>query len=304
MLIRLHNRYFKHYKRNSMKKILNINLYAYGNAAENYDCEQGPSVLKNALEKTPAAQNCRWGAPLQVNNRHQQRVALTDVAALSKQLAQSTHDSVQNKQCFITLGGDHTAAIGSWSGAANALSGDLGLIWFDAHMDSHTFETTPSNNIHGMPLAVLLGHGESVLTHIASNKPKLKPEQVVLIGVRSYEPGEAALLKKLGVKIFYMTDIKKMGMERVIASAVEIVTKNTVGFGISIDLDGFDPVDAPGVGTSEADGIHATEFLNYFSLIAQHPKLIGADIVEFNPVLDRENKTEKLSAALFEALVK
>ncbi len=287
-----------------MKKIIDVNLYSYGNAAENYDCEQGPRVLKNTLEKTPLAQHCHWHTPLQVNNRHQQRAALHDVAALSKQLAQSTHDSVQNKQCFITLGGDHTAAIGSWSGAANAMEGDLGLIWFDAHMDSHTFETTPSNNIHGMPLAVLLGHGEPILTHVASDKPKLKPENVVLIGIRSYEPGEAALLKKLGVTIFHMNDIKKLGMQKVIASAVEMVSKNTAGFGISIDLDGFDPVDAPGVGTSEADGVHAAEFLKYFSMIAQDPKLIGADIVEFNPVLDQDRMTEELGVALIKALMK
>lgn len=287
-----------------MKKIINVNLYAYGNAAENYDCEQGPRVLKNALEKTPLSQHCHWNTPLQVDNRHQQRAALHDVAALSTLLAQSTHTAVQNKQFFVTLGGDHTAAIGSWSGAANAISGDLGLIWFDAHMDSHTFETTPSNNIHGMPLAVLLGHGESVLTHIASHKPKLKPDNVALIGIRSYEPGEAALLKKLGVKIFYMEDIKKMGMQKVIASAVEIVSQNTAGFGISIDLDGFDPADAPGVGTSEADGVRAAEFLKHFSTIAHHPKLIGADIVEFNPMLDLDQKTEKLGVALIEMLVK
>lgn len=287
-----------------MEKIINVNLYAYGNAAENYDCEQGPLVLKNVLEKMSVAQHCHCHAPLQVDNRHQQRAALPDVAALSTKLAQSTHDAVRNQQFFITLGGDHTAAIGSWSGAANAIEGDLGLIWFDAHMDSHTFETTPSNNIHGMPLAVLLGHGESALTHVASNKPKLKPENVALIGIRSYEPGEAALLKKLGVNIFYMDDIKKQGMQKVIESAIAIATKNTVGFGISIDLDGFDPMDAPGVGTSEADGVRAAAFLKYFSIIAEHSKLIGADIVEFNPVLDRENKTEKLGVALFKAFLK
>ena len=281
---------------------MNINLYAYGNAADNYDCEQGPGVLKNALENTPLAQYCHWQDPLQVDNRNQQRAALNDVVALSEKLAQSTLHAVRNQQFFITLGGDHTAAIGSWSGAANAISGDLGLIWFDAHMDSHTFETTPSNNIHGMPLAVLLGHGESVLTHIASNKPKLKPENVALIGVRSYEPGEAALLKKLGVKIFYMEDIKKMGMQNVITSALDIVTKNTSHFGISFDLDGFDPTDAPGVGTSEADGVRAAEFLPFFSMIAQHPKLIGADIVEFNPVLDRDNKTEIVAVKLVETM--
>jgi arginase len=285
-----------------MTNTIDVNLYSYGNGAGNYDCEKGADKIKNALEETPGAQRYHWKSRLSVDNRNQQRAALNDLVRLAEMLAKNVSDSVAQNHLFITLGGDHTAAIGTWSGAASAIKGDLGLIWFDAHMDSHTFETTPSNNIHGMPLAVLLGHGESRLTHLISDKPKLKPEHVVLIGIRSFESGEAALLKKLGVTIFYMDDVKKLGMEKVIASAVEIVSKNTAGFGISIDLDGFDPVDAPGVGTPEADGVDAAEFLTYFSMIARHPKLIGADIVEFNPVLDKEQKTEKLAVELIEMM--
>lgn len=278
---------------------MDVNLYAYGNAAENYLCEQGPALLKQALEKIKIRQNYCWQTPLSVNNHLQKREALNDVAALSAILSQSTEHSVQQKRFFITLGGDHTAAIGSWSGASHALTGDLGLLWFDAHMDAHTFETTLSNNIHGMPLAVLLGYGEPALTHIASQQPKVKPENVALIGVRSYETGEAELLKKLGVKIFYMEDIQKLGLQNVMSSALRIVSQNTAGFGISIDLDGFDPEDAPGVGTAEKNGIRAVEFLQHFACITKHPKLIGADIAEFNPVLDHEQKTRELAVQLF-----
>ncbi|MCX7126246.1 MAG: arginase [Gammaproteobacteria bacterium] len=246
-----------------MKKITNINVYAFGNAAQNVDCEHGATVLQNALEQSSFAKLCQFHPVLQAPLRKQQRQALPDVVNLSEKLADSTRKSVLDQRFFITLGGDHSAAIGSWSGAANAIEGDLGLIWFDAHMDSHTPQTSLTQNIHGMPLAILLGEGEAELTSVLSPKKKLKPENVVLIGIRSYEEGEAQLLKKLGVTIFYMDDIKKIGMHEVIKKTLEIVTKNTVCFGISIDLDGFDPIDAPGVGTSAPDSSSSKSFAGF-----------------------------------------
>jgi len=270
--------------------------------AHNADCEQGALTLKKAIEKSDLTTHCHFQPPLTVHNRKQQADALNDIATLSNTLAQSTQQSLLNNHFFLTLGGDHTAAIGSWSGAAHVIN-NLGLIWFDAHMDSHTVETTQSNNIHGMPLAILLGHGEKKLTTILSNQPKLKPDNVVLIGVRSYESGETALLKKLGVKIFFMEDIKTQGMKAVISESIKTVTQNTDAFGISIDLDGFDPIDAPGVGTAEKNGVRAAIFLSEFSAITTHPKLIGMDIVEFNPTLDVNHKTEKLTLKLIRCLI-
>jgi len=283
--------------------MIDLNLYAFGNGASNFDCEKGPDVLKKAINKTDGVNRYHFQTLLAANNHKQQRDALMDIVALSEKLALSTKQSVSDHHIFITIGGDHTAAIGSWSGAANAISGELGLIWFDAHMDSHTFETTPSNNIHGMPLAILLGHGAKELTEVLSTKPKLKPENVVLIGVRSYESGEVKLLKKLGVKIFYMNDIKKLGMHKVVQECLSTVTCNTTGFGISIDLDGFDPVDAPGVGSPEPDGIRADDFMPEFKAIAHHPKFLGMDVVEFNPMLDRDQKTERLAVRLCEEMI-
>ncbi|OGT43841.1 MAG: hypothetical protein A3F13_05550 [Gammaproteobacteria bacterium RIFCSPHIGHO2_12_FULL_40_19] len=285
-----------------MGNTIDINLYAFGNGSSNFDCEKGPDVLKKAIEKTELAKQCHWLPTLSVSHHKQQAEAKPDILKLSEKLANLTRQSTLNNHFFVTLGGDHTAAIGSWSGAANAVE-NLGLIWFDAHMDSHTPETSPSQNIHGMPLATLLGHGESDFVKIMTEHPKLKPENVVLIGVRSYESGEAALLKKLGVSIFYMDDIKKFGMHKVIQESIAIATRNTDAFGISIDLDGFDPEDAPGVGTPAPDGVNADAFLAEFSQITEHPLLIGADIVEFNPALDRDHKTEKLAVNLFRQLV-
>ena len=285
-----------------MNRIIDVNLYAYGNGSSNFDCEKGSAVLKEALENQLASNRCHFHAALKVPGHQQQANALPDIAALSSRLASLTEQSILNHHFFVTLGGDHTAAIGSWSGAARVVH-RLGLIWFDAHMDSHTPQTSESQNIHGMPLAVLLGHGETALTNALSKKPPLQPDNTVLIGVRSFESGEAALLKKLGVKIFYMDDIKKHGMKKVIADSLAIVTKNTDGFGISIDLDGFDPLDAPGVGTPAPNGVRASEFLSEFKAIAHHPNLIGADIVEFNPVLDVDHKTEKLAVKLLQMML-
>lgn len=285
-----------------MKRSIDINLYAYGNAAGNTACKNGPHILKSAIEKTLPPQTYHFISHLSVDNHYQQAAAIPDIVHLSTCLSTSTEHAVSNHRFFVTIGGDHSAAIGSWSGAAKAVP-SLGLIWFDAHMDAHTPQTTPSHNIHGMPLAILLGHGESALTHIATPHPKIDPHNVVLIGVRSFESGEATLLNKLGVKIFYMDDIKQLGMKTVIEQAIQIVTEHTTQFGISIDLDGFDPIDVPGVGSPAPDGIQTNDFLRYFPLIAAHPKLIGADIVEFNPEKDHDQKTEKVAIQLLNALI-
>ncbi|MDP1573356.1 MAG: arginase [Coxiellaceae bacterium] len=279
-----------------MQKYIDVYSYAYGNAAHNTGCADGASVLKKALQASHP--HFHWHPPLRTSNQTQQRDALPDVAKLCETLSHDIKKSILNNRFFITVGGDHSCAIGSWSGALNTVKGDLGLIWFDAHMDSHTFATTLSNNIHGMPLAVLLGQGDPTLTALSSKK--LNPENVVLIGIRSYENGEQQLLEKLGVTIFYMDDIKKLGMRTVINSAIERVTKNTTHFGISIDLDGFDPLDAPGVGTREKNGVSAKDFLAQFEKIVENPKLIGMDIAEFNPSLDKNHQTEKLAVLLCE----
>ncbi len=278
---------------------ININSYSYGNAAADANCAKGPVVLKKALEKAGFS-NLNWQLDLKASRDTHQKAALNDVASLCEQLAKSTQQSILNKHFFITLGGDHSCAIGTWSGAMSAIShqGDLGLIWIDAHMDAHTVKTSLTQNIHGMPLSALLGDGEEKLTHILSDYPKIKPENLVLIGIRSFEIEEEMLLKKLGVKIFYMSDIFRMGLEKVITEAINIVTKNTVNFGVSLDIDALDPIDAPGTGTTEKNGIRAQDFLNCFHLISDNPKLIGLEIAEFNPIKDKNNMTADIIVEL------
>lgn len=172
------------------------------------------------------------------------------VQAICTELAKHVAASLKKRQRTTVIGGDHSCAIGTWSGVYDAYhhDGDIGLIWFDAHMDGHTPETTPSGNIHGMPVATLLGYGYPTLTNILHDTAKIKPENLCLIGTRSFESGEAALLKKLNVKIYDMEEIAKHGFKEVLQDAIHHVSRHTIGYGFSLDLDGLDPEDAPGGG--------------------------------------------------------
>src|SRR3990167_2044064 len=178
--------------------------YACGVGAENIGCEDGPETVHHSSLLAPLQDHFHWQHIYSTDIRAQKRNALPEIARICTQLAKDIQQCVQQKLRFLTIGGDHSCGIGTWSGAACALQekGDLGLIWIDAHLDSHTFSTSPSNNIHGMPVAALLGEGEDALTLILSKSPKLKSSNIVIIGVRSYESEEQRLLKKLGVKIY------------------------------------------------------------------------------------------------------
>lgn len=223
---------------------------------------------------------------------------------INNRLAACTQQLTRTGKHFVTLGGDHTCAIGTWSGVATAMTqqGDLGLIWFDAHMDSHTTETTPSGNIHGMPLAALLGYGNPALTHLRTPNPKVKPEHVCLIGVRSFEPEEKELLDHLNVRIFYMNEIEERGIEAVLEDALTIATTNTAGFGISFDLDALDPLEAPGVGSPAPQGLHTKPLIAGLQSWKNHPLLRGLEIAEFNPRLDINAQTETIIFELIETL--
>lgn len=281
------------------KKLLDLPFIgaAVGSSAADNDCQHGPATLQHSsiLENLIAHHiKPHWLAtvkePLAIDNQ------IERVATFSQQLAVIIRDIIKSKQQFITIGGDHSCAIGTWSGAKASLAAneDLGLIWIDAHMDAHTFDTSLTKNIHGMPVAALLGHGETSLTNILSASPKIKPEHLCLIGIRSYEKAEAQLLKQLGVKVFFMEDIKKLGLKNVMQQAYTIVTQNTQAFGISIDLDGVDPKDAPGTGMHEADGIKAQDLCEALQLLKPDKHLLGLEIAEFSPKYDVEQRTQQL----------
>lgn len=279
---------------------------AWGDGAGDHGCAAGPQLLQtqSLLISQPSF---HWRAMIDsasLSRRLDQDVSLT-IATLCRQLAQQTKQLCQQHQSFLTIGGDHTCAIGTWSGAFAALQkrGPLGLIWFDAHMDSHTPETTLSGNLHGMPLACLLGYGNEALIHLMTPVPTLQPHHVCLIGVRSFEAGEAALLKALKVRIFFMEEVQERGLAAVFQEAYQIVTHGTQAYGISIDLDAIDPLEAPGVGSPEPQGLNSEELIKALQTVCGDSRLIGAEIAEFNPKHDMDHRTalliEKLALALF-----
>src|SRR5690606_446808 len=192
----------------------------------------------------------------------------------------------------IVVGGDHSVAIGTWSGITNALEaqGQFGLLWIDAHMDAHTPITATQGkwggHFHGMPLAHLLGHGDKELCEIGSKKAKLKGKHVALVGVRSFEKGEAALLKECGATVFTMEDIARDGLDKVMKEALAIVSSAPKGWGVSFDLDALDPGDMPCVGTPEKGGIRVENFLHTLSAVKLPGRPRAIEIVEYIPEKD------------------
>ena len=164
----------------------------------------------------------------------------------------------------------------------------------------HVPHTSLSGNLHGMPLACLLGHGDKSLLSVAG-APALRPENVCLIGVRSFELSEAALLGRLGVRIFFMEEVKRRGLSAVMRDAQAIATSGTAAFGLTLDLDALDPEDAPGVGTPEQGGIRAHDLLPELIMLGQSSSLAAAEIVEYNPRRDRDGRTSWLVEAIARA---
>ena len=184
------------------------------------------------------------------------------VLQLNSQLAELVYFHLSQGHFPITLGGDHSCAIGTWSGVSRHAGGPIGLIFIDAHLDAHTPKTSPSRNLHGMSIAHLLGHGHTELTQISHDKPKISHQHLVYIGTRDYEQEEFDFIQSLGVKIFTNEDVAKHGVEKILHSAYEIASSCPHGYGISIDMDAFDPNDTPGVTNPAPNGISLEQFLH------------------------------------------
>jgi arginase len=201
----------------------------------------------------------------------------------------------------VVLGGDHSVAIGTISGMARHYRKrglDLGVIWVDAHTDMNTPDSSPSGNIHGMPLAVLLGHGPPELVGIAGDRPALKGEYVAVIGARSVDEGEREMVRKTGVRVYSMSELDDRGTAPCVREAIEIAGRASAGIHLSFDLDGVDPEHAPGVGTPVPGGLSLRESHLVCEKLAQTRRLVGMELVELNPVLDTGNRTGDLGVWL------
>lgn len=275
------------------------------------ETESGPSALRDfglAEALHAAGIPAEWAAMVEpeLSCRDAPNLARSEVFRLVVQhnaaLADSVRSAVASHHLPLVLGGDHSIAVGTWGGVSRGLRGaPLGLIWFDAHLDAHTMATSPSLNVHGMSAAVLLGHGESDLLAVGGSV--LRPQNLCFIGARSYEDGELALLRRLGVRIFFMDEVDRRGLSSVLDEALAIATSGTSGFGVTIDLDGFEPEDAPGIGLKEPGGLRRRDMLRSLATLAGRPDLAAIEIVEYIPEFDEELRTASLVRDLLMALL-
>ncbi|MDO3556972.1 arginase [Ralstonia pseudosolanacearum] len=285
---------------------------AIGCGARDDGCKDGPRALLQAgaqqrLQTPDTHGGLVHGIELATpagHSRAARLAALPGVAGFSRALADATAHSVHEGRVPVVIGGDHSCAIGTWSGVASALrpAGPLGLIWIDAHLDSHTPQSSDSGAIHGMPLAALLGHGARELTQVRDTRPKLLPQHVVVIGARSYEPAERALIDQLGVRVIDAVEVARSGLRAVMAEAIRIAAADTAAFGVTVDLDAFDPVVAPGVGSPEPGGLTGQDMTQALAACARHARFAAFELVEYNPRHDKGGITARLALDLLGAV--
>ncbi|MFJ7640385.1 arginase [Peribacillus sp. NPDC097264] len=229
---------------------------------------------------------------------------LKNLSLVSKgnaQLAARVDEIICSGSFPLVLGGDHSIAIGTLAGISKHYE-SLGVIWYDAHGDLNTEETSPSGNIHGMPLAVSIGLGHPDLVNLHGYAQKVKPENIVIIGARSLDEGEKVLIRDKGIKVYTMHEIDRLGMTKVMEECIEYLRDKTDGVHLSLDLDGVDPAEAPGVGTPVLGGISYRESHLAMEMLAESELITSAEFVEVNPVLDERNKTAIVAVALMGSL--
>lgn len=227
---------------------------------------------------------------------------LDEVARVNTELCNKVSNVMSEGRFPLVLGGDHSIAIGTIAGVLQ-YKRNLGVIWFDAHGDINTEETSPSGNIHGMPVAVSLGYGHERLTSIGGKDAKLKAEKFVFIGSRDLDAGERKVLKELGITVFTMHEVDRFGMTEVIERAIKIAGDGTDGIHVSFDVDSMDPIYAEGTGTRVPGGLTYRESNLALEMIALSGKLVSAEFVEVNPIIDIKNQTAKTAVSLMGSLM-
>ena len=227
---------------------------------------------------------------------------LKQISDTCTRTAEAVVKTLEDGMSPLVLGGDHSLAAGSISGVSHFYRrrGErIGVLWIDAHSDINTPDTSPSGNVHGMPLAALLGMGAEPLTHIFGYAPKISPENTVLLGVRDIDAAERANIRRAGVtEVYTMRDIDERGMRTVMEEALRAAGRGTAGYHVSLDMDWIDPEDAPGVGTPVRGGATYREAHLAMEIIADHGRLLSFELVEVNPILDEHNRTADLAVQL------
>ncbi len=223
---------------------------------------------------------------------------LPEIARATTQLAHQVYDILRQGRMPVLLGGDHSMSIGSLAGIAKYCreqGKSFGVLWIDAHPDMNTPETTPSGNIHGMPMAVSMGYGAQPLTHLLGFAPKVDPANVVFVGLRSIDPGERELIRRLQIRAYTMYEIDRDGIFSVVTHAIDYLINRIDFLHVSFDLDSVDPAVAPGVGTPVAGGLSYREAHFLMERLAETRKVRSLEVVEVNPILDVHNRSAEFA---------
>jgi arginase len=231
----------------------------------------------------------------------QQARYLPQIMQTCSRLADLVESAIKEGSTPLVLGGDHSIAIGTVTGMSRFLHKQgkkMGLIWIDAHADMNTPDSSPSGNVHGMPLACCIGIGPQELTHMSGYAPKVEPANVALVGLRDVDRAERPNVQRTGVQAFTMRTIDEQGLQAVIRKAIEIASNGTAGFHLSFDMDVVDPDEAPGVGTPVRGGLTYREAHLVMEMICDSGKMLSIEVVEVNPVLDEANRTAVLGVEL------
>ena len=272
--------------------------------------DMGPSALRaagldNALESlghtVEDSGNINVPLPEQQHFGSQSAKYLHEIAETSQQVAQRITETLEAGYFPVSLGGDHSMAIGTQAGVAKFYQDrnqEVGCLWIDAHADMNTPETSPSGNVHGMPFAATLGRGPDALTRIGGFTPKMRPHKCVLIGIRDLDARERQIVLDSGVNVFTMREIDEQGMRAVMDKAIALASEGTAGFVVSFDMDVLDPEEAPGVGTPVRGGITFREAHLAMEMVADSQKMVAFELVEINPIIDVMNKTAILGVGL------
>ena len=226
---------------------------------------------------------------------------LNEIAETCRGLAEMVERTLGEGMLPLVLGGDHSIAVGTMAGVASFFHKQgkrVGYIWLDAHGDMNTPESSPSGNVHGMPLAAIIGCGAPELVELMGFKPKVEPRNVALVGVRELDAKERKLIKESGLHVFTMRDVDERGMREVMSEALRFASDETDGVAVSLDMDFVDPSDAPGVGTPVRGGVTYREAHLAMEMIADSEAMVSLEVVEINPVIDLHNKTALLGVEM------
>src|SRR3977135_1629607 len=272
--------------------------------------DMGPSALRGAGLQTSIKKlglqvedigNLSVKQPEEMPIGEKRAKYLQEIAETCGDVAAAAEKALSEGFLPLVLGGDHSIAAGVAAGVANHFRKEkkqIGYLWLDAHGDMNTPESSPSGNIHGMPLAAIMGYGAPELVELLGYKPKVEPRNVSLVGVRDLDPKERRLIKESGVHVFTMRDIDERGMRDVMSDALRFVTDDTDGAAVSLDMDFVDPTDAPGVGTPVRGGVTYREAHLALEMIADSEAMVSLEVVEINPVIDLHNKTALLGVEM------